>query len=287
MINKKSTLIFLHGWATDNWVWKQQVNSIEDIYTYYNLNLPGHGGEIKWDDPDLIPPAKEVLNGISRSNSGGISYAGIGWSLGAQVLLHAAIENKIKFNSLILIGATPCFVKKDDFTTGQPLPVVKKMIQDMKKNPRETVNRFYRLNFTEEELETENAKDTIDRYIKRQTPQPGGLPPGTSTKTFSKNKFLACNNINNIAKFEYAQITTALEVLSKTDLRDKLNLLDIPVLIIHGKMDNICPVGAAYSLAEKIKNAELVIFEKAGHSPFITEPEKFNQVMINFLNRSY
>lgn len=258
MNKKKSTVLFLHGWGTDSRVWQRQINSLEDTRKYYNLNLPGHGGEIKWDEPNLLPPVKEILTRLSSSNSDRIlneEITGIGWSLGAQVLLFAALENKIKFNRLILIGTTPCFVKRDDFQSAQPMPIVKKMIKDIKKNPRETVNRFYQLNFTEEELKTENAKEFIDRYT------------------------------NNETIFDYNEIATGLEALSKADLRNHPGALDIPVLIIHGKMDSVCPVGAAHYLAKKIKGAELIIFEKSGHAPFITEPEKFNKLMIDFLKR--
>lgn len=51
-------------------------------------------------------------------------------------------------------------------------------------------------------------------------------------------------------------------------------------------MDNVCPVEAAAYLANKIKGAELIIFEKAGHAPFLTEKEKFNKVVFDFIDKS-
>ncbi len=258
MSKKQSTLLFIHGWATERQVWTHQVNELKNVYRCCSINLPGHGGNEKWDKPTLEPPVKEVLTHLLSSNSGRYSHdevTGIGWSFGAQVLLASAIENKIKFNGLILIGATPCFVKKDDFPWAQPLPIVKKMIKDMKKKPRETIKRFYQLNFTENEIRAEVAKSFINQYI--------------------------CNETN----FKFNEITTALEALSKIDLRHQLGLLDIPVLIIHGRMDQICPVGASYYLEDKIKSAELKIFEKAGHAPFLTETSKLNKLIIDFLNK--
>lgn len=258
MSKKESTLLFLHGWATDNRVWTQQINKFKNLYKCHNVNLPGHGGKEKWDKPTLGPPVKEVLTHLSQTKFDGPSkgeITGIGWSLGAQVLLTAAIENKIKFNGLILIGATPCFVKKDDFPWAQPMPVVKKMIKDLKKKPHETIKRFYQLNFTENEIRTENAKSFLDKYTLNET------------------------------NFRYDEITTGLEALSRIDLRHALASLDIPVLIIHGNMDQICPVGAAHYLANKIKKAELKIFDKAGHAPFLTEASEFNKLIIDFLKR--
>lgn len=258
MSKRQSTLLFIHGWATDRWVWTQQINELKNVYRCCNMNLPGHGGNEKWDEPNLEPPVKEVLTHLLSSKSGGSSYdevTGIGWSLGAQVLLTSAIQNKIKFNGLILIGATPCFVKKDDFPWAQQIPVVKKMIKDMKKKPHETIKRFYQLNFTENEIGTEIAKSFINQYTHNET------------------------------NFKFNEITTGLEALSKIDLRRQLGLLNIPVLIIHGGMDQICPVGASHYLADKIKRAELKIFEKAGHVPFLTETAEFNKLVKGFINK--
>ena len=256
MSKNQSTLLFIHGWATDGLVWEQQVIEYKNLYKCHNISLPGHGGNEKWDTPDLEPPVKEVLNHLLSSKLGESSsdgVTGIGWSLGAQVLLTLAMERKMKFNGLVLIGATPCFVKKDDFPWAQPMPVVKKMIKEMKKNPHETIKRFYNINFARDELNTGNAKKFMDQY--------------------------ASHN----ASFKFNEIITGLETISKIDLRDQLYILDVPVLIIHGEMDQVCPVGAAHFLAEKIKGAELKIFEKAGHAPFFTETEKFNKLVKDFI----
>lgn len=255
----KTTLLFVHGWATDKWVWTDQIKAFKNSRKILNINLPGHGGKIKWNEPTLAPPVQEVLSHLSHAMSDGFSKGrtiGIGWSLGAQILLTSVVENIKKFSGLVLIGTTPCFVKRDDFPWAQPRTIVKKMITDMKKKPHETIKRFYQLNFTDEELETDSAKNLISRY------------------TFPKTNF----------KFD--EITTALEALFRADLRDQLRLLDLPVLIIHGKMDNVCPVEAAAYLANKIKGAELIIFEKAGHAPFFTEKDKFNRVIFDFIDKS-
>lgn len=255
----KTNLLFVHGWATDKWVWTDQIKAFENSRKILNINLPGHGGKKNWTESTLTPSVQEVLIHLSHAMSDGFSQRkiiGIGWSLGAQILITSAVENIKKFRGLILIGATPCFVKRNDFPWGQPGIIVKKMIADMKNKPNETIKKFYRLNFTDEELETESARNFISRYT---LPNPD---------------------------FKFDEMTKALEALSRADLRDYLPLLDLPVLIIHGKMDNVCPVEAAAYLANKIKGAELKIFEKAGHVPFFTEKEKFIKVVSDFIDKS-
>jgi pimeloyl-[acyl-carrier protein] methyl ester esterase len=254
----KTALLFVHGWATDKWVWSNQIEAFGESRKILNINLPGHGGKISWNEPTLAPPVHEVSNHLSHAMSDDFpkkKIIGIGWSLGAQVLLISAVENLNKFSGLILISATPCFVKKNDFPWGQPGPVVKKMIADIKKRPCETIKRFYPLNFTDEELKIKDVKDFINRY---SLPNP---------------------------KFKFDEMTIALEALSKADMRDHLRLLDVPVLIIHGKMDEVCPVEAATYLADKIKGADLQLFEKAGHAPFLTEKAKFKKVISGFIDK--
>ena len=71
MSKKQPTLLFIHGWATDRWVWTQQINEFKNVYRCCNMNLPGHGGNEKWDKPNLKAPVKEVLTHLLSSKSGG------------------------------------------------------------------------------------------------------------------------------------------------------------------------------------------------------------------------
>lgn len=53
-------------------------------------------------------------------------------------------------------------------------------------------------------------------------------------------------------------------------LRDAGKIRDIPVVMVNGRYDVICPPVTAYRLAEKLPNAKLVIAEGAGH--WMAEP---------------
>jgi proline iminopeptidase len=49
-------------------------------------------------------------------------------------------------------------------------------------------------------------------------------------------------------------------------LRDADKLKDIPVTIINGRYDMICPPIAAYQLHKRLAKSKLIIVEEAGHS---------------------
>ena len=69
------------------------------------------------------------------------------------------------------------------------------------------------------------------------------------------------------------------------DLRDIISDIKIPVLIIHGEKDNVCPVDAGRYLAENLSDAKLEIFKNAGHAPFLTRHKEFNRIVKRFIEK--
>jgi len=254
-------LLFVHGWATDSWTWNEASKGYGERAVM--VDLPGHGGSGRWDEPSLKPAVleiKERLKTVGRAKA-----VGVGWSLGSMALVASLSGMKDYFRALVLVGATPCFVEKEDFPWGQPKALVKRMIMDMKKDPGAALDRFYCLNFTEEEKKMKAAASMVERYAFPGPISCEGEVPGC------------------FPSFKYDEITKALEALYMTDLREELKAIDIPVLLIHGEEDGVCPVGAAEYMGHRIRNARLEVFEKAGHAPHITEPELFQRTVNDFL----
>jgi len=67
------------------------------------------------------------------------------------------------------------------------------------------------------------------------------------------------------------------------DVTEKLSQIKCPVLITVGRHDWITPVAASEELAAGIDGAELVIFEKSGHSPQIEERDAWLAAVRRFL----
>jgi len=63
----------------------------------------------------------------------------------------------------------------------------------------------------------------------------------------------------------------------------KLKEMNIPTLIMHGKQDILVPPSNADLLAAKIPNAEVVYFDFNAHLIHTEEPDKFTEVLLNFL----
>jgi non-heme chloroperoxidase len=59
--------------------------------------------------------------------------------------------------------------------------------------------------------------------------------------------------------------------------------LDRPALVIHGRDDQVVAVGSGEAIAGAIPGAELLVYERCGHSPFLEQPERFNRDLLAFL----
>jgi 4,5:9,10-diseco-3-hydroxy-5,9,17-trioxoandrosta-1(10),2-diene-4-oate hydrolase len=65
---------------------------------------------------------------------------------------------------------------------------------------------------------------------------------------------------------------------------NKLHEIQAPTLIIWGARDRILPVTQGYAAHKLIKNVQLHIFPKCGHTPQRGNPDEFNCLVLDFLN---
>jgi pimeloyl-ACP methyl ester carboxylesterase len=78
----------------------------------------------------------------------------------------------------------------------------------------------------------------------------------------------------------------AMTTLVGYDIRDRLEEIEDPTLIVWGRNDRVVPVPAALSYRRRIgDNAELHIFDRTGHVPQMERPVRFNRVLEDFLAR--
>ena len=59
-----------------------------------------------------------------------------------------------------------------------------------------------------------------------------------------------------------------------------------PTLVVSGDEDNVYPPEMARDVARRIPGAQLVMIEGAGHLLNLEQPERFNQVVMDFINRN-
>ncbi len=76
----------------------------------------------------------------------------------------------------------------------------------------------------------------------------------------------------------------AITTLFGYDIRDRLEEIEVPTLIIWGRNDRVVPVPAALAYQKRIgDNAKLEIFDHCGHIPQAERPVRFNRTVERFL----
>jgi L-proline amide hydrolase len=69
------------------------------------------------------------------------------------------------------------------------------------------------------------------------------------------------------------------------DITPRLDQVEVPVLITSGRHDEATPAQMAI-IAERIPQAEWVIFEQSGHMSHAEEPDRYMAVLADFLARA-
>jgi proline iminopeptidase len=69
------------------------------------------------------------------------------------------------------------------------------------------------------------------------------------------------------------------------DVEDRLGEITTPTQILVGRHDWVTPVSESEILQEGLPTSELVVFENAGHFPFIEENEAFVDAVRSFNQR--
>lgn len=75
--------------------------------------------------------------------------------------------------------------------------------------------------------------------------------------------------------------------LESLNLTDQLYKIEIPTLLQWGKHDYVVRVGLAYDAFEELGSAEkeIIIYERSGHSPMVTEPNEFVWDVYDFIEK--
>ncbi|MBW4722485.1 alpha/beta fold hydrolase [Saccharothrix obliqua] len=69
------------------------------------------------------------------------------------------------------------------------------------------------------------------------------------------------------------------------DIKPLLPGITAPTLVTVGRHDWITPPACSETIAELIPNAELVVFERSGHSPQVEQADEFRAAVRDFLSR--
>lgn len=242
-----STLMFLHGWGLHGGIWSQTVPLFADRYTCLAPDLPGYG-----EVPMVTPYSAEHIADALASALPDAS-AVCAWSLGGMVALALAIRHPHKVARLVLVATNPAFVNRPNWAHGLAPEVLAEFARALGHDYQVTLLRFLSL----QARGGDQARAVIEALrasvFQRAEPAPATLVAG-------------------------------LDLLRDVDLRERVEQVCCPVLVVHGGYDTLCPVAAAHWLATHLPNARLALNERAAHAPFLSHPDWFAGELRSFLD---
>lgn len=241
-------MVMLHGWSMHSAVWHDLAKRLAKKFTLHLVDLPGHGqsnwhtGALNLDDmtANLVAQLPENAHWI-------------GWSLGGLISLAFANRFPERVKKLMLIAATPCFVKNAEWQCAMEAAVFNAFADNLNDNQTATLQRFLFLQARGSEHSRDTIRQLSHQIAVEKPPHPDALRDG-------------------------------LALLINTDLREQLTQLTCPVQMILGDRDTLIPtemLACAQQLKSDIKTELLA---GAGHAPFISQAAECQQAIETFIN---
>jgi pimeloyl-[acyl-carrier protein] methyl ester esterase len=240
-------VVLLHGWGMSSVVFDALMRDLAPACRAHAVDLPGYGGRTRPEPYTLDALAQRVADGAPRR------CAALGWSLGGLVALRWAAQAPEQVERLVIVAGTPCFVRRDDWPHAVAPEVLDSFASDLRLDRERTIRRFMALQAHGDE----NPKEVT--------------------------RALAAASSDRFGVSDDA-LERGLGILRETDLRPHVDEISQPALLIHGARDELVPIAAAEYLAEHLRLAELEIVSGAAHAPFLSEPRRVAQRILDFLD---
>ena len=251
-------IIFLHGWGMNRQIWQPFFSWCEQAFDERQarplilqaMDLPGYG-----QHHDAVAHSRtlaEICRFVDDQIDGACHV--LGWSMGGLIATALCLQNPQKYRSLVTVCSNPCFVA-DDHWPGMQARVLAGFSAQMQNDYKAVISRFIAL-------------------------QTMGLTQAKQTQKLIKAY------LNKAAKPHQETLSQGLQLLQATDLRKELPSLQVAHLCILGEKDKLVPASLAESLARISPRTELALIAKSSHTPFLSHPEMFFEILNSFFTRN-
>lgn len=244
-------IVLLHGWALNSRVWDGVLPELMQHGQVIAVDLPGHGkSELPTNGQYDLDTITDEVKQILESNA-----IVVGWSLGGLVALNLACRYPELINKLILVAGSPQFVRSEDWPNAVDKNVIDGFSQNLVSDYRATIFRFLAI----QALGSEQAKQSIKEL--RGKVFINGEPHLTALKE-------------------------GLDLLTDTNLRQKLSSIRCPSLLVLGEKDTLIPAQSGPDTSSLLANSQLTIINGAGHAPFISHTKEFLNIITAFIDET-
>ena len=86
-------------------------------------------------------------------------------------------------------------------------------------------------------------------------------------------------------RFDAGAMARSMHVLAAWSSIDRLGTLDVPTLLVGGRHDVFCPPEQLQRMARRLPHAEVAVLEESAHLPWLDEPERFVELVGEWIER--
>jgi non-heme chloroperoxidase len=258
-IGRGKPVVLIHGWPLNYQMWEYQLNELPK----HNIRViaydrRGFGLSSRpWDGYDYDTFAQDLKLVLEELDLTDVTLVGFSMGGGEVARYLSKYNTDGRVTKAALVSAvTPFLLKTEDNPTGLP----QEMFDEIK-----------------EQLEDDRPKFLA-----------GFAKKFYGVNLFShpvSDDFLQRDFALTINAAGYSTIK-AMQAWSTTDFRADLDAIKIPLLVLHGKADETVPIDAsAEETVKRVPHAEYIVYDDAPHGLFYTHKNRFNEEIINFINR--
>lgn len=248
----KQVIIFAHGFGTEQSVWKLVAPAFADDYQLVLFDHVGSGGsDISAYSPHryhtLHSYADDLLEIMTALDIRDAIY--VGHSMSCMVGIIAADREPERFSRLVLLNCSPCYVNDADYFGGFEQAEVDGLHETMASN-------FYAW-----------ASGSAP-FIMRNPERP------ELAQAFAEALTAMRPDIGvSISRMIY-----------RTDVRELLPAIDMPVLVIFSRDDIVVPRQVCDYLVSRLPSAQLAEIDASGHLPHMSAPDAVISAIRAFLS---
>ena len=241
-------LVLLHGWGMNAGVWHPLFDQLAGRHRVTAVDLPGHGTS------EFDPTQRTLREWASACLAAAPARAvWLGWSLGAQVALEAALTSPERVRAVVAVAGTPRFVQSADWPHAMAEEPFREFAEALLADHAGTLDRFLGLQVRG----GDDARETLRALRAAVRARPAAQPQA---------------------------LRVALDLLLGSDQRARLPALVPPSLWLFGERDTLVPPETAHAVEELLPHAEILILHGAAHAPFLSSTAQFCGLLRHFVD---
>jgi 3-oxoadipate enol-lactonase len=240
-------LVLLHALATHSEIWRPQLPAWSTAFRVVRIDLPGHGASPAPAGPmDLAAYAAQVGDALDALAIKRATLVGL--SLGGMVAQAIALQQPQRVQALVLAH-----------TSARTEQAVREVWQ-------RRLEQFERHGLQQQ------VGPTLERWF---------------TRTFAAACPLTMDwvaaQIRSTSADGYAAAVRAIQAL---DHLDRLADIRVPALVIAGDCDAAVPPPMASAMAARLRRAQLLVLDDAGHLGNVQQPLRFAEAAGRFVQQA-